>query len=61
MLNDEPAPALAEPVSAPAPVKAPARGRQAKEKTAKAGVVDSGRGRRGKAPAARGKKGLKEI
>jgi len=62
MINDEPAaPAIAAPVAAPRaapaaarkPVKAPA-------KTAKAGVVDSGRGRRGKAPAAKGKR-IREI
>jgi len=55
MLNDASpqAEALPEPVSA-APRKAP-------RKTAKAGVVDSGKGRRGKAPAAKAKKGLKEI
>ncbi|HNY22787.1 MAG TPA: cytoplasmic filament protein CfpA, partial [Treponemataceae bacterium] len=62
MINEEPAaPAIAAPVAAPRaapvaarkPVKAPA-------KTAKAGVVDSGRGRRGKAPAAKGKR-IREI
>ncbi len=62
MINDEPsAPAIAAPVAAPRaapaaarkPVKAPA-------KAAKAGVVDSGRGRRGKAPAAKGKR-IREI
>jgi len=54
MLNDASpqAEALPEPVSAP---------RKAPRKSAKAGVVDSGKGRRGKAPAAKAKKGLKEI
>ena len=59
MLNDEPAaPAIEAPVSKVAPVGK--RGRTP-GKTAKAGVVDSGRGRRGRAPAAKGKKGLKEV
>lgn len=61
MLNDgSDAPALDAPVAVPAPVK---RGRAtAPAKTAKAGVVDSGRSRRARAPAAtKGKKGLKEL
>jgi len=59
MLNDEPA-AIAAPVSA-APAKT-ARASSAKPaKSAKAGVVDAGRGARNRAPAAKGRKGLKEI
>jgi archaellum biogenesis ATPase FlaH len=63
MLNDGPseAPAaIAAPVSAVA--DAPAKRGRAPAKTAKAGVVDSGRGRgaRGKAPAAKGKK-IREL
>lgn len=62
MLNDGPdTAALPEPVvQTVAPAK---RGRTAASaKTAKAGVVDSGKGRRGRTPVAtKGKKGLKEI
>lgn len=61
MLNDDSSaatPAAAEKVS-----KAPARrGRApAAKKTAKKGVVDSGRGRRGRAPATKAKKGMREL
>ena len=59
MLNDD-TPAVAP--AAEAVQKAPAkRGRAAGTKTAKKGVVDSGRGRRGRAPAAKGKKGMREL
>lgn len=59
MLNDD-TPAVAP--AAEAVQKAPAkRGRAAGTKTAKKGVVDSGRGRRGRAPAAKGKKGIREL
>jgi len=59
MLNDD-TPAVAP--AAEAVQKAPAkRGRAAGKKTAKKGVVDSGRGRRGRAPAAKGKKGIREL
>jgi archaellum biogenesis ATPase FlaH len=59
MLNDSAAPAAIEaPVAEVAAPKA--RGRST-AKSAKEGVVDSGRGRRGRAPAAKGRKGLKEI
>lgn len=59
MLNDD-TPAVAP--AAEAVQKAPAkRGRAAGKKTAKKGVVDSGRGRRGRAPAAKGKKGMREL
>jgi hypothetical protein len=60
MLNDSAAPAAIE---APVASKkaAPAKRGKAPAKSAKSGVVDSGRGRRGRAPAAKGRKGLKEI
>ena len=59
MLNDD-TPAVAP--AAEAVQKAPAkRGRAAGTKTVKKGVVDSGRGRRGRAPAAKGKKGMREL
>lgn len=59
MLNDDsPAPAA---INAPAsPAKATAR-KPAAAKKAKAGVVDSGRGRRGRPAAVKGKKGMKQI
>ena len=60
MLNDSAAPAAIEaPVMAE--VAEPAKRGRGAAKTAKAGVVDSGRGHRGRAPAAKGRKGLKEI
>ncbi len=62
MLNDD-APAAAAP-AAETVQKAPAkRGRAAGTKTAKKGVVDSGRGRgrRGRAPASKSKKGMREL
>jgi hypothetical protein len=60
MLNDSPAPAaIAAPVAGKKAV--PAKRAKAPAKSAKAGVVDSGRGRRGRAPAAKGRKGLREI
>jgi hypothetical protein len=59
MLNEEPA-AIAAPVtSAPAPKARPSSVKSAK--SAKAGVVDSGRNSRSRAPAAKGRKGLKEL
>ncbi|HPS43509.1 MAG TPA: cytoplasmic filament protein CfpA [Treponemataceae bacterium] len=63
MLNEESAaPAVVAPV-APKAVAAPAKrsGRAAPAKSAKSGVVDSGRGRRSKAPAAKGRRGIREI
>ncbi len=59
MLNDDsPAPAA---INAPAsPAKTTAR-KPAAAKKAKAGVVDSGRGRRGRPAAVKGKKGMKQI
>ena len=57
MLNEEPA---APAIAAPKQVAMPAK--RAPAKSAKAGVVDSGRGRRGRAaPASKGRKGLREI
>jgi len=62
MLNDEPsAPAAIESPAMPAMADSVKKSRAAPAKTAKAGVVDSGRGKRGRAPAAKGKKGLREI
>jgi hypothetical protein len=64
MLNDEPsAPAvIAQPVKkAAAPAKKPVKAPAKSAKSAKAGIVDSGRGRRGRAAPARGRKGLREI
>jgi hypothetical protein len=60
MLNEEPA---APAVVAPKAVAAPAKrsGRAAPAKSAKSGVVDSGRGRRSKAPASKGRRGIREI
>ncbi len=61
MLNDSPAPAALE-APAMAETATPAQKRaKAATKSSKAGVVDSGRGRRGRAPAPKGKKGLREI
>ncbi|HNQ97567.1 MAG TPA: cytoplasmic filament protein CfpA, partial [Treponemataceae bacterium] len=65
MLNDEPASAPAA-IAAPAPSRAkpkaaPAKRAKAPAKSAKSGVVDSGRGRRGRATASKGRKGLREI
>jgi len=57
MLNDSATPAI----EAPAPKAAPARTAKAPAKKAKAGVVDAGRGRRGKPSASRGRKGLREL
>lgn len=57
MLNEEPA---APAIAAPKQVAMPAK--RAPAKSAKSGVVDSGRGRRGRAaPASKGRKGLREI
>jgi len=62
MLNEEPAPAVAiEAPLADAPAKRARTAAAKPVKAAKAGVVDTGRGARGRAPAAKGKKGLKEI
>ncbi len=63
MLNDEPkAPAVVV-SSAPKAAAASAKrtGRAAPAKSAKSGVVDSGRNRRSKAPAAKGRRGIREI
>ncbi len=62
MLNDDSAaPAIAAP-KAEAVAPAPAKRGRTPAKSAKAGVVDSGRGRKARATTtARGKKGLKEI
>lgn len=57
MLNDSSTPAI----EAPTPKSAPARTAKAPVKKAKAGVVDSGRGRRGKPSASKGRKGLREL
>jgi len=57
MLNEEPA---APAIAAPKQVAMPAK--RAPAKSAKSGVVDSGRGRRSRAaPASKGRKGLREI
>jgi len=59
MLNEGPsAPAIAAPSK---PVVSAAKRAKAPVKSAKAGVVDSGRSRRGKAVATKGRKGLREI
>ncbi len=68
MLNDEstsenvlPAPKATRAVKAPARKAAPAKKVAAPAKKAKAGVVDSGKGRRGKPVAVKGRKGMKQI
>jgi hypothetical protein len=63
MLNEEPAaPAVIAPAAPKATASSAKRGgRAAPAKSAKSGVVDSGRGRRGKAPASKGRRGIREI
>lgn len=68
MLNEAPAaapanttPAIPAPKAADTAEAAPKRGRRAATKSAKAGVVDSGRGRRTGSTRAGGRRGLREV
>lgn len=62
MLNDDsPSAAIESQMSEPVSQPAPKKSSTAKAKTSKVGVVDSASARRGRAPAAKGRKGLKEI
>ncbi|HKL85752.1 MAG TPA: cytoplasmic filament protein CfpA [Treponemataceae bacterium] len=62
MLNDDsPSAAIESQMSEPVSQPAPKKSSTAKAKTSKVGVVDSASTRRGRTPAAKGRKGLKEI